>query len=153
MPAGQRSGAFGKRAAYGLVAATCALIGIAALALQFYTRQGSRAVLAAPPPAATAVVQPPVANASPAPASSAVLRQQTTVANLAAAAPGAAPVQRDAVVAPAARAAPSALSPAADLAAPTTPAERQARCLEILQKASLEPISQAETAFFKTECK
>jgi len=34
-----------------------------------------------------------------------------------------------------------------------TPAEGQARCIEILQKASLEKITPAETDFFKRECK
>ena len=35
----------------------------------------------------------------------------------------------------------------------TTPLERQTRCTEILQKASLEKITPAETDFFKRECK
>jgi len=35
----------------------------------------------------------------------------------------------------------------------TTPLERQLRCTEILQKASLEKITPAETDFFKRECK
>jgi hypothetical protein len=35
----------------------------------------------------------------------------------------------------------------------TSPEERQARCTEILQKASLEKITPAETDFFKRECK
>jgi hypothetical protein len=34
-----------------------------------------------------------------------------------------------------------------------TPQERHARCTEILQKASLEKITAAETDFFKQECK
>jgi hypothetical protein len=34
-----------------------------------------------------------------------------------------------------------------------TAVERQARCTEILQKASLEKITSAETDFFKRECK
>jgi hypothetical protein len=33
------------------------------------------------------------------------------------------------------------------------PAERLTRCTDILQKASLEPISPAETEFFKKECR
>jgi hypothetical protein len=40
-----------------------------------------------------------------------------------------------------------------DLAPPATAAERQARCTEILQKASLERITPAETSYFKRECK
>jgi len=40
-----------------------------------------------------------------------------------------------------------------DLAPPATAAERQARCTEILQKASLERITAAETNYFKRECK
>ena len=43
--------------------------------------------------------------------------------------------------------APAASSPAA------TAAELQARCIDILQKASLEKISAADTEFFKKECK
>jgi len=35
----------------------------------------------------------------------------------------------------------------------TSPEQRQARCTEILQKASLEKITTAETDFFKRECK
>jgi hypothetical protein len=42
---------------------------------------------------------------------------------------------------------------AVSLAPPATPGERLARCTEILQKASLEPISAAETEFFKKECR
>nr|HET7858144.1 hypothetical protein [Caldimonas sp.] len=58
--------------------------------------------------------------------------------------------------APAARPAGSGATTAA-AAAPAivaaTPLERQARCTEILQKASLEKITPAETDFFKRECK
>jgi hypothetical protein len=44
--------------------------------------------------------------------------------------------------------------PAPAPVAPTaSPLERQARCTEILQKASLEKITPAETDFFKRECK
>ena len=39
------------------------------------------------------------------------------------------------------------------LATPVTEADRQTRCIEILQKASLEQITPAETLFFKKECK
>ena len=48
--------------------------------------------------------------------------------------------------------APATPTPSAATAV-TAPAERQARCIEILQKASLEPISAAETEFFKKECR
>jgi hypothetical protein len=37
--------------------------------------------------------------------------------------------------------------------APGAPVDGQARCIEILQKASLEKITPAETDFFKRECK
>jgi len=54
---------------------------------------------------------------------------------------------------PGARArAPVAVAAPAPLVA-TSPQERQARCTEILQKASLEKITAAETDFFKRECK
>ena len=54
---------FGKRALYGIVAGTGALIGIAALAMQFYARQAPRPVAVAPTPAASAplVAPPPLA--------------------------------------------------------------------------------------------
>ena len=48
---------------------------------------------------------------------------------------------------------PRAASPPDYLAPPATPAERQARCTEILQKASLERITADETDYFKRECK
>jgi serine/threonine protein kinase len=153
MRAGQRSGAFGKRAAYGLVAATCALIGIAALALQFYGRQGPHGPRAAPAPAAAAALQTPVANAAPLPASSVVVAPRAGAPNVSAAVTGTTPAQRNVLASATGQPAPPAAPPPVAAAAPTTPAERQALCLEILQKASLEPISQAETAFFKKECK
>ena len=53
---------------------------------------------------------------------------------------------------------PASKSPAAPTAAPArvvpaAPLDLQARCTEILQKASLEKIAPAETDFFKRECK
>jgi serine/threonine protein kinase len=50
---------------------------------------------------------------------------------------------------------PGSKSPAVALAPAATaaPLDRQARCTEILQKASLEKIAPAETDFFKRECK
>jgi hypothetical protein len=153
MRAGQRSGAFGKRAAYGLVAATCALIGIATLALQFYARQGSHAPRPAlAQPAAATSLSTPVANASPAPAASVVAAPKAATP-IGGAVTEPAPAPRETAATPATRLAPAGSPPPVTLAAPATPAERQALCLEILQKASLEPISQAETAFFKKECK
>jgi hypothetical protein len=43
--------------------------------------------------------------------------------------------------------------PVATAALAAAPVERQARCIEILQKASLEKITPTETDFFKRECK
>jgi hypothetical protein len=51
---------------------------------------------------------------------------------------------------------PSARAPAPTVAPPivvSSPAERKSRCTEILQKASLEKITAAETDFFRRECK
>jgi hypothetical protein len=73
--------------------------------------------------------------------------------NVSAAVTGTTPAQRNVLASATGQPAPPAAPPPVAAAAPTTPAERQALCLEILQKASLEPISQAETAFFKKECK
>ena len=121
---------FGKRALYGMVAGTGALIGIAALALQFYARQTPRPGLVATPPSASAplLAAPDPAVGLPAPAPTVAA---TSPAPVASAAPAGAEY----------------------LAPPTTAAERQARCTEILQKASLERITPAETNFFKRECK
>jgi hypothetical protein len=47
----------------------------------------------------------------------------------------------------------AAAAPAPAALVATSPEERQARCTEILQKASLEKITPAETDFFKRECK
>ena len=177
---------FGKRALYGLVAGTGALIGIAALALQFYARQSGR------PAAAVPVVSAPAASAPATSAPETIAVSATTVATrtspvtsapaspppavLASSKPSVAPTVAPAplpvpatVVAasvpapiatpPLARtgpppgAAPAAASvPQEDLSSPANAAERLARCTEILQKASLERITAAETNFFKREC-
>jgi len=173
---------FGKRAVYGIVAGTGALIGIGALALQLYARQAPRPVAAAPTPAASApsVAPPPVAAlATPAPSTPtptplAAMATPTptttsgrstppvaTPAPTLAAAPAVtgagrspSPPAARLVAAPAASAVPTrAPAPSEDLAPPATAAERQARCTEILQKASLERITPAETSYFKRECK
>ncbi len=145
---GQTSRAFGSRAIYGLVAVTGVLIGVAVLALDFYGRQSPRVTPAgAAPPAASAAALvarvPASAAAMPLVAASA---SASLPAAAAAPAPAPAPTPEPATVAPVRASTP-------EQAAPASPAERQARCLDILQKASLEPISQADTVFFKKECK
>jgi hypothetical protein len=167
----------GKRALYGIVAGTCALIGIAALVLQFATRPrgavaasaaahtapaatASAATRAAAPtttataagPAATSTATTP----SPKPAATTVSHAPSTT--VAPHVPGnASATTRPTRQPPASRPATSAAATAAAVAtAPivvTTPLERQTRCMEILQKASLEKITPAETDFFKRECK
>jgi hypothetical protein len=54
---------------------------------------------------------------------------------------------------PSASKSPPAATAAPAAAVATTPQDLQARCTEILQKASLEKIAPAETDFFKRECK
>ena len=164
-PSWVRSGAvrrmFGKRALYGLVAGTGALIGVAALGLQFYARQTSHpaaATIPAPPPATTATTETSTAPAATVP-QPAGPRVATTVAamppaalpSVAASTPAAVP-QAARVGAPGTVPA-AAVAPPEDLSPTATAAERQARCTEILQKASLERITPAETNFFKRECK
>ena len=164
---------FGKRAMYGIVAGTCALIGIGALALQFYARQTQRPATAATPPVtASPVAVSPVA-ASPVtigrPPAPAVTTATAAVAPTVrpAATPVATAALSGAVIAlptptpTATTTAPLAVSgaparaptPSDELAPPATAAERQARCTEILQKASLASITPAETVYFKRECK
>ena len=167
----------GKRALYGIVAGTCALIGIAALVLQFATRPPPRGAVAAsaaarPAPAATASAATRAAAPTTTPIAAAVPSTTKPAATTAAAttqshAPAttvaphaqgnASATVRPTRQPPAARPATSAAATAAPAAtAPivvTTPLERQLRCTEILQKASLEKITPAETDFFKRECK
>ena len=183
---------FGKRALYGIVAGTCALIGIAALVLQFTTAPGDRSAAAAASTHGAARrtraesrgadrcrgdhdgnerrrhgCQPATA-AKPATTMAATTTPTTPPATTGAMATTAAPAHP--VVA--GTAAPHATPPrrASRRRRPTVgaergaadprprdrrddAAERQARCTEILQKASLEKITPAETDFFKRECK
>ena len=163
-----------RRSAYGVIAVVCVVIGVGALAYQYASRQLDRS---GGPPAVIAVRPPPVPALSPAPpavpeaatkapatapvASAATPLAMPVTAPVTATAPAIAPTLTAPVtttIAPG-TAAPStvpgvATAPApAPLAASATEQERQARCTEILQKASLEKITPAETAFFKKECK
>ena len=153
-------GLFGKRAAYGLVAGTCVLIGVGALALQFHARQAARVPPAAAQPTMPVVAPATASAVSPAttPTVAAAPRPTAAVAPTltpTASAPTAltAPTPRAAASTSAGTALPAPATAGDELAAPATPAERQARCTEILQKASLERITLAETNYFKRECK
>jgi hypothetical protein len=187
----------GKRALYGLIAGTCALIGIAALVLQFATRPPARgsaaaasatAARTAPAPATPAAMHTAPANPSTATAATPTAPTTTAAPPLAAPAlrstattppvaagrattathattsavsppgPGSTPAALRPARQPAAAGPTTSTSAAATTAATapivvTTPLERQLRCTEILQKASLEKITPAETDFFKRECK
>jgi serine/threonine protein kinase len=213
----------GKRALYGVVAGTFALIGIAALVVQLTTRSAGRVppatvasaaaqrvptaaatqtpttstttttatatanphttatasqpMAATPttvtptptptPSTATATATQPTAKPAAAsltiatpPAATPALARATPTPTPAPAAPTATPRTPPAASAaaapPTAPAAARTVSPAPMAPGPlvaTSPEERQARCTEILQKASLEKITPAETDFFKRECK
>ena len=214
----------GKRALYGVVAGTFALIGIAALVVQFATRSAGRVpasttptaaqrvpatagpttptspattgtatatttatapatVTAIPTPTANHPTTTPTTTATPAPPAVTATHPTTrpaTASVTAATPPPATPALAQATPAPtavpaalpptASQTAPAAAAAAAPPAAPaaartlppvpmaapivaTSPEDRQARCTEILQKASLEKITAAETDFFKRECK
>jgi hypothetical protein len=177
-----------KRALYGVIAGTCALIGIAALVLQFATKpaprgappaaaSATRAVAApmkaAPAPTTAAPVATPTATRlapgaqahatasapTPAPAVATATAPKPSVAGTSAPArPTAAAHVSPQATAPPARAvaatsATPRATPASTAVVVSSPAERQARCTEILQKASLEKITPDETDFFKRECK
>jgi serine/threonine protein kinase len=136
---GGASPAASKRVLYGVVAGTFALIGIAALVLQFATRSAARAPAAASAPVVAAPVAktPPVVVAAPAVAApAAALAPIVATASAPALSPARAP----------------APAPASAVA-PTGPSLSQSRCIDILQKASLEQITAAETDYFKKECK
>ncbi len=177
MRAGMARGAFGKRAAYGLIALTFALIGIAALTLQYLGRQAARPALATAAPGVVPTRPAlPESPAAPAPTATAALPVQAATgpglpvpapaartAPAAAPAPAPVPAQTAARTPPAlvdavaSRSSPAPLPtaavprPSAALAA--APPDRPARCTDILQKASLEQITPAETEFYKRECK
>ena len=162
--------AFGNRALYGIVAGTCVLIGIAALVLQFATRPGAArdagdgrvdacAGVAASADADVALAAGRDRDRAPAgarrrrrpsPRPAARLRPRRVAVN---GGVGASTARRQrpspvtVAAAPASVAAPHGAAPGA------VPLEGQARCIEILQKASLEKITPAETDFFKRECK
>jgi hypothetical protein len=176
----------GKRGLYGVVAGTFALIGIAALVVQFATRSGGRVPASTTPTAAqrvpatagpttptspattgtatatTTATAPATVTAIPTPTANHPTTKPTTTATptppaVTATHPTARPATASVTTAapPAAPAAARTLPPV-PMAAPivaTSPEDRQARCTEILQKASLEKITAAETDFFKRECK
>ena len=188
----------GKRALYGVVAGTFALIGIAALVLQFATRSAGRV---SPAIAASAATQRAPAAGSgcrrrrrprPRPRTSRSTRRRRLRRDATATQPTATPAPAAAATraadartrrrrlrfprlrrcrrrprggswghrdrGAARRAGHRALPAPVPMAAPaplvaTSAENRQARCTEILQKASLEKITAAETDFFKRECK
>ncbi len=152
----------GKRALYGVVAGTCVLIGVAALVLQFATRPAPRV------PLATATSPPasgPLASARGGAAALPGHRQGGSCVHSGDrhgdghARPGErgltarAPIKVASASAPAPAAAIAAPAPIMFRAPGPVPVERQGRCIEILQKASLEKITPAETEFFRKECK
>ncbi|MEO8310998.1 MAG: protein kinase [Caldimonas sp.] len=166
----------GKRALYGVVAGTFALIGIAALVLQFSSRTASRAPAATAAPAgnpltvakplapaatiakpmspatvpARAAAPTPAPTPTPVPARTPTATTTRPAPVTAATTPTATPTPTPA---PTVASAPPPRTAAAPAPAALTALERQSRCTEILQKASLEKITSAETDFFKRECK
>ena len=163
---GNRPPATGKRLLYGAVAGTCALIGIAALVLQFSSRSGSRAPVAvaasapvvgarvAAASAAPRVIAAPVVSAAvPVVAAPVPVPLPATVPTPVPATTAAPALSTTQIAAAASRPAVRVAAASAPLVAPTDPVQRQARCIDILQKASLEKITAAETEYFKKECK
>jgi serine/threonine protein kinase len=164
MPATRVPG-IGKRALYSVIAGTCALIGIAALVVQFATRPAARVAVPSPTtstPLVRSQAMPPVPApavppATPAATNAAATTSTPTRTATTSAATTTASARSPATPAPhaattKARTTPVAAAPAAPTLA-ATQLEREARCTEILQKASLEKITSAETDFFKRECK
>ncbi len=123
---------------YGAVAISLVLVGVVALGLNFQSRQSR-----APAASATAVAPPPTTSRSTPPT--------PTVSGSPPMSRGADPVAAVPNVASSMARPPAAAIPGASVAA--MPADVQTRCLDILQKASLEPITAAETAFFRKECR
>ena len=143
--AGQGGNGLGKRALFGVVAAIGALVGVGALALNFYLQPAAKTPLATPA-AASAVPTTTTTSLVVAPDASAS-RPVPVPASITATAPTSSPMSP--AVAPTAATAASAASATTAV----VPSGQTTRCIDILQKASLEPISAADTEFFKKECK
>ncbi len=114
------------------------------------------APVAAPAPPPVAAMPAPVIEAAPAP----VLQAAPTSAPAAPAVTAAASKPRrepriaePRATEPRAVAAEPAAKPAAERAAPTNTPTAKARCSDILQKASLEPLTASEADFLKKECR
>jgi serine/threonine protein kinase len=155
------------RMQYGIVAGTCALISISALLVHFANEPAAIAAprpttqvaapkprplptpIAAPVVTAAAAARAPVAASTPerTPAPPQPPPPATATATATGTATATATTKPVTVAAaPASVAQPTGV-------APGVPVEGRARCIEILQKASLEKITPAETDFFKRECK
>lgn len=147
-------------------AAPVGAVVLAALAWQFLLRPARP--LPPPSPAASAILAQPSRPTTIAPQPPAAPALASTPASSLSASASASPasvlvVPAAAVAAPSPVPSSPASRPATSVAtvsrptpasvAPSTPAELRARCTDILQKASLEQISAADTEFFKRACK
>jgi serine/threonine protein kinase len=110
----------------------------------------------APTPAPVAAAPAPVIVAAPEPAPQAVPASASAAPGVSAAAskPKREPrIAEPRVIEPRPVAAEPAPKPAAERSAPTNTAVTKARCSDILQKASLEPLTASEAEFLKKECR
>lgn len=138
-----------------LVLSLAGMVGLAAVSW------GGLRLLSSPAPAPLPAMPSPEAAPAPAPttapsAGPAAASAADTPASVAPASP--APTQPAATPAPAPASAPTAVAPAAPKprpgANPPAPsATKGARCSDILQKASLEPLTASEAAYLKKECR
>ncbi|MEO8804936.1 MAG: serine/threonine-protein kinase [Burkholderiaceae bacterium] len=103
-------------------------------------------IIATPAPAPPAAAPTPVFEAAPAPLPQAVPAPTVSAA-------ASKPKREPRIIEPRPAAPEPAPRPAAERTAPTNSAVTKARCSDILQKASLEPLTASEAEFLKKECR
>jgi hypothetical protein len=133
----------------GLVFGLTGLAGLGALAWGGYRVLSTSP---APPPPAAAPASVTAASA-PAPVASAASATDASASAAAMAPPSAPPPAPAPAVAAPTPAAPAASKPRLATPAPTPNATKGAKCSDILQKASLEPLTAGEAAYLKRECR
>ena len=136
---------------------TLSLLGLAAAGYYFggerEAKQGTEAGVEATAPAASIAAPAPVTVVVPVPAPVPVIDAAPAPVVQAASAATIKPKRETRIAEPRPAAAETAPKPSAERASPTNSAVTKARCSDILQKASLEPLTASEAEYLKKECR
>ena len=136
---------------------TLSLLGLAAAGYYFggerEAKQGTEAGVEATAPAASIAAPAPVPVVVPVPAPVPVIDAAPAPVVQAASAATIKPKRETRIAEPRPAAAETAPKPSAERASPTNSAVTKARCSDILQKASLEPLTASEAEYLKKECR